>query len=504
MFNCHLRESGDDTKEGMLESIINSKSRTFIGLCFCFLAGILLVSLIDKKFSFVYLYFLLFIIPSFIIIFWNNQKFRFVFLCLLFIVLGVVRYWLALPGNEIKGGETQITGYVSAEPDVRQDGVRYIVETSRRDVGVSLRGKIYFKYPLYPRFNYGDKLQINCELQAQEPFDDFRYDKYLAVRGVFLVCNSPQIEKIGAGGGNFVFRNLLKLKNAVAEKVSYLWHEPYAGFMAGLLYGYRGGLGELNDLFARTGISHIIAISGYNISIIASVLIAIFIYLLIPRKKAFWLVVSGIILFVIFTGASPSVIRAGIMGILALVARQIGRVSRINNVILFAACLMVLINPFVLVWDAGFQLSFLATLGLVYLSPLLCRVARSDTFLTFLKGFKETFFATFSAIIATLPLILYQFGRLSIVALPVNILVLWIIPFLMLGGFLAVVFSFIFFPIGQVIAWVTFVGMKYVVSVVEFFGKLKFAAVDLQIPWWLMIIFYIGIIYLIWRKKLKS
>ena len=493
-----------------------------MAFCFCFLAGILAMSLVDKKFSFVYLYLSLFIFISFIIIFWRDKKIRFVIFCILFIILGIVRYWLALPDDEIKEGQIRITGDVASEPDVRQDGVRYIVQTQNF---ASVRGKIYFKYQLYPRFNYGDQLQINCELQMPEAFDDFRYDKYLAARGVFLVCNNPRIEKIGENGGNFVFGNLLKLKNAVANKVSALWQEPYAGFMAGMLYGYRGGLGELNDLFAKTGISHIIAISGYNISIIASVLITIFIYLLIPRKKAFWLVVSGIILFVIFTGASPSVMRSGVIGILVLLARQIGRVSRINNAILLAACFMVLSNPFVLIWDAGFQLSFLATLGLVYLSPLfviptdppmrrrvegsLSSTSKSAINKTVLKskvkgflaslGMTEVLTATLSAIIATLPLILYQFGRLAIVALPVNILVLWIIPFLMLGGFLAVIFSFIFFPLGQVIAWITFVGMKYVVVIVEFFGNLKFAAIDLQIPLWAMVGMYGIMIYFVVR-----
>ena len=106
-----------------------------------------------------------------------------------------------------------------------------------------------------------------------------------------------------------------------------------------------------------------------------------------------------------------------------------------------------------------------------------------------------------SAIITTLPLILFQFGRLSIVALPVNLLVLWIIPFLMLGGFLAVIFSFIFFPLGQVVAWVTFVGMKYLVLIVEFFGNLKFAALDLQIPWWGMVALYGVMIYWIVKSR---
>jgi len=300
----------------------------------------------------------------------------------------------------------------------------------------------------------------------------------------------------------------------------------------GILIGQRNSLpSELTSQLIMVGLVHIVAVSGYNTSIVVVVIMSILIFIGLYRRQAYWMVNFQLVLFVIFTGASPSVLRAGVMGILVLVARQIGRVSRISNAILFAACLMVLINPYVLVWDAGFQLSFLATLGLVYLSSLFViptepqrrvegslssasknAIDKENVFKRITKGFlavccrfgmTEVLTATLSAIIATTPLILFQFGRLSIVALPVNLLVLWTIPFLMLGGFLAVIFSFIFFPLGQVIAWITWVGMKYVVVIVEFFGNLKFSAIDIQIPWWLMIIMYLGIIYVIWRRKLK-
>lgn len=515
---------------GILENIINSKSKTFITFCFCFLLGVLVISLIDRRVNFVWLYLLSFIILSFMVIYWKNFKFRFILICLGIVLLGVWRYELAIPflKNNISNfsGRTMVVqGYVETEPDLRQDRVNYIVKVVPDEFSQA-QGKIYFRANLYPRYNYGDKLKIVCELELPKVYDNFHYDKYLANLGVFVICNKPLIEKIGEGEGNFLMSGILFLKNKVAEKVNSLWLEPAAGFMAGILYGYRGGLGSLNELFARTGITHIIAISGYNISIIVSILLLVFVNFSISRKKSFWIITVGIVLFTIFTGASASVVRACVMGVLVLIAKQIGRLSRIGNVLIFTAVTMVLINPFVLVWDAGFQLSFLSTLGLVYLSPIFFIILRSHSdegsfevngqwntkkVINLLYLYFERFLAvcnrlgmteSLSAIIATLPLILFQFGRFSIVALPVNLLVLWIIPFLMLGGFLAVFFSLIFFPLGQVIAWVTWVGIKYVISVVEFFGGLKFSALDITIPWWLMIMMYLAIIYVIWRKKL--
>ncbi|MFZ2978133.1 MAG: ComEC/Rec2 family competence protein, partial [Candidatus Magasanikiibacteriota bacterium] len=349
--------------------------------------------------------------------------------------------------------------------------------------------------------NYGDTLELKCDLQKPEIINDFRYDMYLARYGVFSVCEDAKIKKIGSGEGNNILAGIFNLKNVIADRINKLWHEPNASFMAGLLYGYRGGLGELNDMFSRTGVTHIVAISGYNISLIASILIAICINLYIPRKKAFWLITAGIILFVIFTGASASVVRAGIMGIIVLLAKQVGRTSQVGNVLVLTAVVMSLQNPFILLWDAGFQLSFISTLGLVYITPVIRNwFDRVPEFL----GIRESLISTLSAITATLPLILFQFGRLSIVAPIVNILILWIIPTIMMLGFFAVVISFVFMPLGEIIAWIGWVGLQYIIKVVEFFASLKWSAVDLTVPWWGMICLYLVLLYWISVKRIEQ
>lgn len=460
--------------------------------CFCFLLGVFLVSVWELKIDFVYLYFALFVVIGGLAVFWQNKRVRFVLFILLFFSLGFGRYSLAFTKINIKEGEADFLAYVVAEPDVRSDGVRYILERQYT------KEKIYWKSSLYPRYEYGDELKVVCEIKKPEASEDFRYDMYLARYGVFAECMSAQVKKIDEDGGNFVFRGIFGFKNVVASKIGQLWHEPYASFMAGLLYGYRGGLGELNDMFSRTGITHIVAISGYNITIIVSILITFCVQVYIPRKKAFWIIVGGIILFVLFTGASASVVRAGIMGIIVLLSKQTGRLSRIGNVLLLTAVVMVLQNPLVLVWDAGFQLSFISTCGLVYLSPLFVQWFKK---LPEKFGIKESLISTLSAIMATLPLILFQFGRLSIVAPVVNILVLWIIPYLMLIGFVATVFGFVFFPLGQVLAWVGLVGLKYIVFVVKWFSGLPFAAIDLKISWWVMVVLYGFILYLVFKSK---
>jgi len=387
--------------------------------------------------------------------------------------------------------------------------------------------------PLYPRYDFGDKLRLQCNLGAPRVSADsnFRYDNYLARQGIFSVCNSPVIlnsdesrseeSSSRSSLGMTWIKRFLSLKFIINERVEKLWPEPQSSLMAGLLYGARSGFSsELSDNFSRVGISHIVAISGYNISIVATVLLTILISLGFYRRQAFYLCVLGIILFVIFTGASASVVRAGIMGVVVLIASQLGRLSRVGNVLAFTAALMLLFNPYVLVWDAGFQLSFLATVGIVYLSPVVGSVMlnlfwhlkkhikilkkfQDDSFTS--NAFFEILSTTFSAIIITLPLILFQFGRLSVVAPLANLLVLWIIPFLMLFGFVAVIASLVFFPLGQVVAWITGVGLGYVIMITNSLGGWWLSAVDLKVSFLTMVLMYLTIYFIyFYAKKNKS
>lgn len=425
-------------------------------------------------------------------------------------VVGMVRYGLVFPRDspervEHYEGEAEVIGIVDAEPDLRIDGVRYIVAAESVD-NITVTGRVYLKNDRYPQFVYGDKLKISCKLVRPEPIVDeetgqiFRYDLYLGLQHVFATCNQARITKLAGGQGNVVFTLILKGKHALAEKISDLWPEPEASFMAGILYGYRGGLGNLNEQFSRTGVTHIVAVSGFNISVIATILITTATYACVPRQKAFWFISIGIVGFVIFTGASASVVRAGVMGIIALLAKHVGRSSRIGNVMIAAATAMVMNNPLVLWSDAGFQLSFLSTLGLVYVSPLL---EKWQKYLPTFLGLQESLLSTMSAIIATLPLILYQFGRLSLVAPIVNVLILWVISWLMLAGTVAVVVGFLSSVIGIWVAWPAHVGMQYIIQVVAWFADLTWASVDVRAPAWVAIAAYTALVYAIYRKSLS-
>ncbi len=495
------------TFDRIVLSIVNSKSKTLLAFCFSFLLGVVAVSIIDKQFDLVWYYLGFFFIGSFLFLCWKQPVARFfVFLCCCFL-LGAFRYAIAFPisshnVSRLVGQTRTIIGIISAEPDVRSDGVRYIVAVDDEHVN----GKVYLKLPRYPAFLYGDRLRLVCDLQAPQPIVDsgsgkvFRYDRYLSTLGVFTLCLPKDVKKIGSAG-NPIVGKLLDFKRWVSDTIGALWHEPYAGFMAGILYGYHGGLGDLDVLFQRAGVTHIIAVSGSNISIIAATLLALASYFLIPRQKAFYGILFGIFAFTLFTGASGSAVRAAIMASLVLLARQWGRLSGIGSVMVVTTAIMTILNPFVLCWDVGFQLSMLSTLGIIYLSPII--MSRLD-FLPETLALRETVATTSAAIISTLPLSLYQFGQLSLVALIVNPLILWSIPLLMFVGFLAVVCGLVSIPLGQLLAWFGWVGMAYVVAVVRFFAQSPLAALQFFLPWWLLILLYLGLgIFVSWWYKKK-
>lgn len=477
-------------------------------MCACFLLGVTVAYVFEWKIQVAAVVGMVAVGVVCVLLLKRMRGLVFGIVCCLSFGAGIIRYGFAFPRDspmrvEHYEGTVELVGVIDAEPDVRLDGVRYVVAAESVEE-VPVTGRVYVKNDRYPQFAYGDRVRMTCRLARPEPIVDketgqvFRYDFYLGLQHVFATCNQARITKLASGQGKAVFAFILKGKRALAEKISSLWPEPEASFMAGILYGYRGGLGNLNDQFSRTGVTHIVAVSGFNISVIATILITAATYACVPRQKAFWLVSAGIVTFVIFTGASASVVRAGVMGIIALLAKHVGRSARIGNVMLAAATLMVINNPLVLWSDAGFQLSFLSTLGLVYVSPLL---EKWQKYLPTFLGLQDSLVSTISAIAATLPLILYQFGRLSLVAPLVNVLILWIISWLMLAGTVAVTFGFVYPGLGALVAWPAHIGMQYIIRVVAWFADLSWASVDIRAPAWAAIAAYAALVYAIYHKS---
>jgi len=418
--------------------------------------------------------------------------------CLLFLFLGIIRYQLSIPvinENHIayynnladvkfyQRRSVTFQGIINDEPDVRKDHVKYKVKIQKAKVKNTsqnlkafidnwqkIHGNVLIKVPLYPQYQYGDVLEINCALSQPEPIDDFQYDKYLAKSDIYSTCYQPKIKLVESNRGGLLMSAVLKIKAKVVNVVGQIMPEPQASFLGGLLWGAKKGLpDDILENFKRTGVTHIIAVSGYNITIIAVMLTNLFICLGISRQRAFWLIILCLTFFILITGAPASIVRAGIMGMVVLISQNLGRATKMANTLAIVCLIMLLINPKVLIWDAGFQLSFLATIGLIYFSPVLEKFTKR---LPSIFSIKESLTTTMSAMILTTPLILFQFGRFSVIAPVANLLILPFIPVNMAVGFLAVVLGLIWQPLGQFVGYFSWALLNYVLKVTEVLGRL--------------------------------
>jgi len=266
-----------------------------------------------------------------------------------------------------------------------------------------------------------------------------------------------------------LYKKIFGLKNKFESAINKSISEPNASFINGILLGSRQNIPEeIKEAFNKTGTTHILAISGYNIMIISWAVLSLLVYFF-KRRTAFWLSVAIIILFTILTGASSSVVRASIMGLLLLFANGYGRLYDPKNSIILAGVAMIWSNPFALVFDIGFQLSFVAVIGLMYLYP---RIDSKLKKLPKLGNLKEMFLMTLSAQIAVAPLLIYYFKNFSLVSLLANILILPFLPAAMFIGFISGLAGVIFLPVGQVVGFIAWAITTYQIKIIEFLASI--------------------------------
>lgn len=355
--------------------------------------------------------------------------------------------------------------------------------------------KILINANLYSDLKYGDEIDLKCTLKIPDNKNiDFDYRMYLAKDEIFYLCQNTNYQKIGENGGNKIYLAILNFKNKLSENINSAVPQPESALGNGLIFGGNSELSkDTADNFSKTGLSHIVAVSGFNVTIIAEYLMIIGIFLGLWRKQSFWFAVVGIFLFVLSVGFPSSAIRAGVMGSLLLWAMKNGRLSSSFNAIIFSAGIMLFINPLLLRWDIGFQLSFLAALGIIELSP-------------FWEGYlvkknkmageiQETIFLTISATIFVLPVIMYNFHTISVISVLANLLVLPIIPLAMLLVFLTSVAGLFSSVISLPFAWVTFLPLKYIIGTVNYLASLRWSSVEVEnfsVGWviiWYMVLF---------------
>lgn len=452
----------------------------------------------------------------------NRQAGVLIGVCVLVVGLGVFRFGQANFRQSIlspftnyqagsKGIEVTLNGYVDDEVKVNGTKSQVIFRVTELEIPnnkIKANERVLILAQAYPEYKLGDKLSVVGALEKPQNFSDFDYVQYLKTKDVRVIVPYPKIStndslklSISQKLKVSIYHRLFIIKDNFQSAINHSLPAPYSAYINGILLGARQDIPDsLSEAFNRTSTTHILAISGYNITIIAEVLLGVLVFWM-RRRKAFWFSVLIIVLFTILTGASASVIRASVMGLVLLFANGYGRLYDPRNSILLAGSVMVFINPLSLHFDVGFQLSFLAVLGLMYIYPIL-----EKRFIKIPKAgnLKETALMSLSAQLAVAPLLAYTFHSFSLVALPANLLVLPFMPYVMLLGFLTGLGGLVLVPLGRVIGYFAWALSVYQIKVIQFFAGLSFASVTITIGLFVLVVLYALIVFGVFRFRTKS
>jgi competence protein ComEC len=358
----------------------------------------------------------------------------------------------------------QLTGVVADYPDVRDayTGLRVRVQQVELDGEPRpAQGLVLVYAERSGGWAYGDVVEALGRLETPPEFPDFSYRDYLARQGVHSQMPRAGVTRLASNHGNPVLQRLYAYRANAQAVLRALVPEPEASLLSGILLGIESGIPpDLRQAYNATGTAHIIAISGFNIAIIAGLFGRFFTRWLGARRGTL-AAVLGIDVYTVLVGAGASVVRAALMAGLALAAQRLGRQGDALAGLGAAAIGMTLVNPYT-VWDVGFQLSFGATLGLVlYAEPLKAALIR--TLSRWVTGERAAQIAgpageyvlfTLAAQVTTLPLTAAYFHRLSLVAWVANPLVLPAQPAVMVLGGLATIAGSVWLPLGRPLAWI--------------------------------------------------
>lgn len=415
-------------------------------------------------------------------------------------------------------GQVHLTALVIAPPEMKPDSLQVLVESqSLRAEELAVRepevkGKIIFYLPLGSQIQYGDILDIRGELLPPDEGIDFSWREYLKHQGINSTMEFPRFRIVGKNQGNPLRAALYRLREKGGHVLNAVFPSPEDSLLKGILLGDESAISpELEDAYRLTGTSHIIAISGFNMSVLAG-LVSLFFTRQFGRKRGAMLTIVLLGGYSLLVGASASVVRAAFMGSYAVLGHSISRKGNTLNNLGVSALLMVVLNPH-LPWDLGFQFSVMATLGLsLFAGPLRARLEgwlekrlEQKTALTVSSLISETFLLTMIAQALVLPLSVWHFREVSWLFLLANPLILPVQPAVMVLGLAAMSAGLLWLPLGRVLAWVAWPWVAYSNRMVLWLASLAPERWNLpQINLFWVMLYYLAFSLVVFRPSLKK
>ena len=385
-----------------------------------------------------------------------------------------------------------LSGTVSEYPDERiaytyltLSNIKLASSTKKINESVLVRA------PLYPRYVYGDTIKVSGKIQAPKEIGStttvsrFSYPKYLSVNNIYGTITYPQIISVAPAQKSFI-GTLYNFKDRCIKIVTSYIPEPSAGLLVGILFGIKKALSdEVLQTFITAGVVHIIVLSGYNIAVVVEGISKATSRM--PRRTRYIISHIAIYIFVLFVGASSTALRAGIMASIALFAKQTGRSSNAVQLLFVAAAALALYEPRMILYDTSFQLSFLATLGLILYTPF---VARAFKKITNKLGLREIVASTIATQITVLPFLLYIMGKVSIIGVFANIIIVPIVPIVMLLGAVTIALGLVYLPIAAPTSFLCFAALAAIIYIAKVFAAIPFASIAISISLTVLLVIY--------------
>ncbi len=417
------------------------------------------------------------------------------------------------------GSVISFSGRVCEEADVDYKSRRLTVCALGRDLeGRRAKGKALVTANLYPVYDYGDFLKISGELKSPPLIEGFDYESYLARYDIYSVMYYAKIQKMDGvlSWPQEIYGKLIEAKQFLKYVINRNLPEPQAGLAAALLLGYRRTVLRTDlDVFARVGLSHMIAISGSHITILSAMALNFLMALGFYRRRSLKIIFAFLFVYPLITGLSASAVRSALMGALAFLAVYYERLSSLIRALVMAAAVMLAINPALLRDDIGFQLSFLALLGIIYIYPLgeklTARWLRNwqgqGRLKKVVKNLLETVNMTLVSQIVILPIALIDFKQFSVIAPLANVLVLWTFAPLLAALILGIAGAAIIPPLGIVFLAPAYFLLKYIFVVSEILAEPSWAAVTVSgFNWYQGAAYYLllTIFVMFWQRFLSN
>ncbi len=400
---------------------------------------------------------------------------------------------------------TELTGKVVTEPIQKGEKQQFVLQVYDVDGQKIKKEKTLVYASNAYKIEYGDIIFVSGKINIPEkptfPYI-FDYNLYLQRENIYTLFYQQSFEFIEKQP-NKIKQLSFKIRDGIENRIDEFFKEPVSSILKSMVTGNKTSLDkDIKEDFINTGLIHILVISGLHIGFCAAIFMFCFKLLGLKSNYIYLLTIPTLFFYTLLTGANPPAIRAAIMFSCLLVALMLNREPLVYNALALSALIILIFNPQSL-FTASFQLSFLATFGILYLYPKfnVCFGRIKNKYIHFIW---DIICVTLSAQIALIPLLIFYFGKLSIISFVLNLIIVPVIPLIICLFFMFYISTFISYYVSLSISLLLSYLVKFILYIINYSASLDYSVAFFAVPSITMILFYYFSIYVMFEFKNKK